>query len=136
MTIRIGLKLKIIIILIFAANYPNNIFSQSMSGNSDDAIISKKVHSRSSFGFSLAPYLVNKAKTQSLTGNYHLRTGYKHGFEAGPDLYIPIKNNYSIQIGLHAGGAATNYKLFIPGSDFNPSLGGNVDDNGKGPTTG
>ena len=137
MKIRISLKLKIIIVLIFAANCPNNIFSQTRSGYPDDPMISTKVHSHSLFGFSLTPYLVNKAKTQPMKGNYHLTTSYKHGFEAGPDLYIHISNNYSLKIGLHAGGAATNYILFIPGNDFNPSIGsGDVNDIGKGPGSG
>lgn len=131
MKIRISSKLKIIIVLIFAANYHNSIFSQNKIAYHQDSLINKKVHSRSSFGFSLTPYLDNKAKTQSVTGNYHLTTSYKHGFEAGPDLYIHINNSYSFNVGLHAGGVATNYKLFIPGSDFNPSIGYDVDDKGR-----
>ncbi|HEV8084232.1 MAG TPA: hypothetical protein VGP55_13580 [Chitinophagaceae bacterium] len=136
MKIRISLKSQIIIVLIFAANYPSNIFSQTRSDYLHDSLPRANAGSRSLFGFSISSYIVNQAKAQPLTGNYHLTTSPKHGFEAGPDLYIPICNSYSLVTGLHGGAAATNYKLFIPGSDFNPSLGGDVDDKGKGPTTG
>lgn len=118
------------------------IFSNSIALHAEQNVdlqketISKVFFKGNYVGFSISPYIVNKAKTQPLTGNYHLNTSYKHGFEAGPDLYIPINNSYSLVTGLHGGAAATNYILFIPGSDFNPSMGTDVDDRGKGPTTG
>jgi hypothetical protein len=111
-------------------------FSQTIDTSRIDSKTIRDATMKSGISFSISPYIVNKAKTQPLTGNYHLTTSYKHGFEAGPDLYIHIKNSYSLMIGLHGGAAATNYKLFIRGSDFNPSLGADVDDRGKGPTTG
>jgi hypothetical protein len=107
------------------------MLSQTSNNYSHDSLIITKFLRRSLFGFSVSPYLVNKAISQATTGEYHLNTSYKYGFEAGFDYYFNINNSYSLVIGLHGGAAATNYKLFILRNDFNPSLGGDWDDNGQ-----
>ena len=106
-------------------------FSQTRANYTRDSLLRKDLVRRSFFGFSISPYIVNKAKATPISGVFHPKPIYMNGFEAGPDYHISLNKNYSIMIGLHGGAAATNYKLFIPGSDFNPSLGGNVDDNGQ-----
>jgi hypothetical protein len=130
METRISLKLKIIIVLILMASCPAIIFSQTRSNYSNDSLPSNRYPGRSLFGFSISPYIVNKAKATPQSGAYHLKTLYKHGFEAGADYHIHINNCYSVIVGLHGGATATNYKLFIPGSDFNPSIGGNWNEYG------
>ena len=130
------MRISLVIVVLLSLTYPNNIFSQSKKIYAHDLLLPANPGNPVSFGFSILTYIVNKAKTQALSGNYHLSTSSKHGFEAGPDIYINLSANYSLLIGLHGGAAATNYILFIPGSDFNPSLGADVDDRGKGPTTG
>jgi hypothetical protein len=130
METRISLKLKIIIVLILMASCPAIIFSQTRSNYSNDSLPGNRYPGRSLFGFSISPYIVNKAKATPQSGAYHLKTLYKHGFEAGADYHIHINNCYSVIVGLHGGATATNYKLFIPGSDFNPSIGGNWNEYG------
>jgi hypothetical protein len=119
---RINLKLKIILALIFASNYHSNIFSQTRKVYRYDSLIRKQVHSRSSFGFSITPYVVNKAKATPLSGAYRLKTIYMPGVEAGPDYHINFSNSYSLIVGLHGGAAARNIRFFIPKADFNPNL--------------
>ncbi len=99
-------------------------FSQAIDASRIDSKTTRYATRKSCISFSISPYVVNKAKATPLSGAYHLQTIYKHGFEAGSDYHIHINNSYSIIIGLHGGAASTNYKLFIPGSDFNPSIGG------------
>ena len=85
--------------------------------------------------FSISPYIVNKAKATPLSGAYPLTTITSMDLKPGLNYHININNSYSLIIGLHGGGAATNYKLFIRESDFNPSLSADVDMK-MGPTTG
>lgn len=105
-------------------------FSQSKIEKINQSQISNSSYNRSSFGFSISSYIVNKAKATPLSGAYHLKTIYKHGFEAGADYHLHINNSYSVIVGLHGGASATNYKLFIPGNDFNPGIGGNWNEYG------
>lgn len=109
----------------------HNGFSQARSNDSHDSLIKIINLNRSLFGFSISPYLVDKARTHSMAGNYSLQAIYMYGFEAGPNYHININHSYSVVIGIHGGAAATNYKLFIRRSDFNPNLGGDVNDNGQ-----
>ena len=88
-------------------------FSQTMDTSGIDSKSTRNATRKSGISFSISPYIVNKAKTTPLSGAYHLKTSYKHGFEAGADYHIHINNSYSIIVGLHGGAAATNYKLFI-----------------------
>ena len=97
--------------------------SQSESDNA--------IYKHSFFSFSISPYIVNKAKTTPISGAYHLKTIYMYGFEAGPNYHININNSYSVIIGLHGGAAATNFKLFIPKTDFNPNLSFDVYEDGQ-----
>lgn len=132
MKLKIRLSIKIIVVLILTANYSDNICSQTRNNYAHDSLFKKNIYHRSLFGFSISPYFVEKAKTQSLTGNYPLTASGKYGLEVGVDYYINTNNNYSIVTGLHGGAGATNYKLFISENDFNPRFGsGNIDDNGK-----
>ena len=123
--------MKIIILFMLTTNYPNIIFSQTWNAYSNDSLRSTMYPRRSLFGLSISPYIVNKAKATRISGAYQPNTIYGNGFEAGPDYHLQINNSYSIIIGLHVDAAATNYKLFISGSDFNPSIGGNVNENGQ-----
>ncbi len=99
-------------------------FSQIFDTSGIDTKTTRNATWKSGISFSILPYFVNKAKATPLSGAYHLKTIYRHGFEAGADYHIHINNSYSVIAGLHGGAAATNYKLFIPGSDFNPGIGG------------
>jgi hypothetical protein len=130
MNIRNGLKLKSVIFFMFTANCPNILFSQIRNVHSNDSFAVAKYPRRSLFGFSISPYMVDKADATPLSGAYRPKTLYEHGFEVGAEYNIHINNSYSVIVGLHGGAAATNYKLFIPGSDFNPDIGYNWNDYG------
>ncbi|MEP7252821.1 MAG: hypothetical protein ABI683_10595 [Ginsengibacter sp.] len=127
----IGLKLKIIIALIVAANCPFNIFSQTISDYHADSLPRLNVSSRSAIGLSISSYITNKAQTKLIAGSYHLKTLYMPGFEAGPDYHIHFKKGYSLIAGLHGGAAARNFKLFIAKDDFSPSLISDVNEDGQ-----
>lgn len=123
--------MKILIFIIFFVSYAQKGLSQINSNYMRDSLRKKVSFSRSFIGFTITPYVVNKAKATPLSGSYHLKTIYMYGFEGGPDYYFNINNNYSILIGLHFVAAATNYKLFISKRDFNPNLNFDVYDDGQ-----
>ncbi|MEP6949406.1 MAG: hypothetical protein ABI863_09035 [Ginsengibacter sp.] len=131
MEIRIGLKMSVIIALVLIASYPTSSFSQTAHNYNYDSM-PRMVHlGRSSLSFSISPYIVNKARAQPIAGNYHLKTIYANGFEAGLDYHINLSECYSISVGMHGGAAARNYKLFISKNDFNPNLNFDVNENGQ-----
>jgi len=106
-------------------------FSQTTDTSGIDSKKTRNATRKSGISFSISPYVVNKAKATPSSGAYRLKPIYMYGFEAGPNYHININNNYSLIIGLHGGGAATNYKLFISKSDFNPNLNFDVHEDGQ-----
>lgn len=123
--------MKVIFVILFIVSCIQNSFSQDRDNFTRDSLIRISHIGRSSFGFTISPYVVNKAKTQSITGNYHLKTPYEYGFETGPNYLISINNSYSILVGLHGGAAERNFELFIPKDNFNPNLKFDVYENGQ-----
>jgi hypothetical protein len=123
--------MKAIIVVLFLVSCVHYSFSQTRGNYSHDSLVKSALLNRSFFGFSILPYVVNKAKATPLSGAYHLETIYMYGFEAGPNYHVNINKNYSLIIGLHGGAAATNYKLFISKSDFNPNLNFDVHEDGQ-----
>jgi hypothetical protein len=113
--------IKFIILFLLVCKNPSPTYAQKSSNLKKDKI-STILLNHSFLGFSVSPYIANKAKATPISGNYHLKTVYQEGFEAGADYHFNFNTNYSLIVGLHGGAAARTFKLFISKSDFNPNL--------------
>ena len=113
--------MKFIVLFILIFKNPISIYAQTAHDLKNDKI-SNVLFTHPFLSFSLSPYIVNKAKATPISGNYHLKTVYQEGVEAGADYHFNFNKNYSLIVGLHGGAAARGFKLFITRSDFNPNL--------------
>ena len=113
--------MKFIVLFILIFKNPISIYAQTAHDLKNDKI-SNVLFTHPFLSFSVSPYIVNKAKATPISGNYHLKTVYQEGVEAGADYHFNFNKNYSLIVGLHGGAAARAFKLFISRSDFNPNL--------------
>ena len=113
--------MKFIVLFILIFKNPISIYAQTAHDLKNDKI-SNVLFTHPFLSFSVSPYIVNKAKATPISGNYHLKTVYQEGVEAGADYHFNFNKNYSLIVGLHGGAAARGFKLFITRSDFNPNL--------------
>jgi hypothetical protein len=125
----INLNFKQFLLLFFLiCKNPDFIYAQKSDPFKDDQK-SNILLTHSFLSFSVSPFIVNKAKATPVSGNYHLKTIYMEGIEAGPNFHFNFNKSYSLIVGLNGGVAARNFKLFISRSDFTPNLKFNVDEN-------
>ena len=113
--------MKFIVLFILIFKNPISIYAQTAHDLKNDKI-SNVLFTHPFLSFSVSPYIVNKVKATPISGNYHLKTVYQEGVEAGADYHFNFNKNYSLIVGLHGGAAARGFKLFITRSDFNPNL--------------
>lgn len=124
------LTLKFILAVFVTIISITTAFSQNAKDSLFQSQPGKEILGRQNVSFSIIPYIVNKAKATPISGNYHFKTIYQEGFEAGANYHFNFNTNYSLIVGLHGGAAARNFKFFISKTDFNPNLKFDVDEYG------
>src|SRR5215475_6281458 len=88
-----------------------------------------RIFSHAHYGFTLIPFLDQKASITKNIDKYWIHSTIMHGFEAGFTRYSHFDKDYSLLVGLFFGAFARNFNYAIPGAEFNPRSSGDLTSN-------
>jgi hypothetical protein len=91
------------------------------------------IFSRNHFSFSIIAGKSGRAQVSSVPDRFSVGTSNCFAFGGGINHHYNINKNLSIVLGLHVAAPVRNFEYHVPGNEFNPSLGFDLDE--LGPTS-
>ena len=105
------------LLLLFLVSGAASCFAQD-SVTRRKPIPAKQLFKPSHIGFTVIPYLVQKAKISGQRGEYSAGSDIMTGIEGGAEYRFNLKTDYSLIAGVHGGFSGRDYTLNISKEDF------------------